>query len=277
MTVSQAEKPHLSATQMEMFWRCPEQYRRRYVEGERIPPGVALILGKAFHAGAELNFRQKIESHEDLPVNQIVDAAAAAFDAEVSGGYSLSPEEAEVGGKKVLGEAKDKTVQLAEIHAEEQAPDYQPIAVEHSTRIVFPMATHDLLAITDLRDDLRRVVDFKTAARRMPADAADSSTQLTIYAAAHQIDTGAPASEVRLDVLTKTKTPSRQVLRSDRSQADFQALIHRVNSTLSAIHAGSFTPASPGSWVCSPRWCGYWATCKFVNSERLAAAEATGG
>ena len=30
-------KPHLSASQLNMIGRCGEQYRRRYVEGEKIP------------------------------------------------------------------------------------------------------------------------------------------------------------------------------------------------------------------------------------------------
>lgn len=275
--IATPEKPHISATQLEMFWRCPEQYRRRYIEGEVILPGIALLIGKAVHAGAETNFRQKIETHADLSQAEIVEAAAVSFDAEKAGGYSLTDDEASRGPGAVLGEAKDKAVQLAEAHAKQQAPDYQPVAVEHRTRIVFPNATHDLLAITDLRDDQRRVVDLKTAARKMPPASADTSTQLTIYAAAHQIDTGEPASEVRLDVLTKTKTPARQVISSTRGEPDFRALVHRVNVTLDAINAGSFPPASPGAWICSPKWCGYFFSCPYVNSERLSAAESQEG
>jgi hypothetical protein len=268
-----AEKPHLSATQLEMYWRCPEQYRRRYMEGERIAPGVALLLGRAFHVGAETNFRQKIESHVDLPENDIVDATASAFDSEVAGGYALSESEMSTGASKVLGEAKDKAVLLASVYAEEQAPDYQPIAVEHTTRIVFPNATHDLLAVTDLRDDAGRITDLKTSGKKMAGNAADVSTQLTVYAAAYRIDTGEMPSEVRLDILTKTKTPARQVLVSERTAADFQALLNRVNATLSAINSGNFPPASPGAWSCSPKWCGYWATCPYVNNERIDSAQ----
>ena len=269
-------KPHISATQLEMFWRCAEQYRRRYIEGERIPPAVAMLVGTALHKGAEHNFSQKIESHRDLPAAQIVEAAVAGFDAAQEGGYALTEEEAGRGAKIVLGLAKDQAAALAQCHAAEQAPDYQPVAVEHSTRIVFPQASHDLLGITDLRDNQGRVTDLKTAARKMPVAAADESTQLTIYAAAYQVDTGEAPKEVRLDVVTKTKKPARQLLRSSRTRADFQALVNRVNVTLATIAAGNFPPASPGSWQCSPKWCGYWATCKFVNSERQAAAEGNG-
>jgi len=112
------EKPHSSSTQLEMYWRCPESYRRRYVEGEKIPPGIAPIQGKAYHVGAETNFRQKIESWVDLPKKEIVEAAAAAFDTELAGGYILSEEEVGRGSSVIIGEAKDKLVQLAELHAE---------------------------------------------------------------------------------------------------------------------------------------------------------------
>lgn len=268
-----SEKPHISHSQLDMFWRCPEQYRRRYLEKEVIPPGIALMQGTGLHRAAETNFRQKIETHTDLPAKQIVEIAAAAFVDAQAGGYVLTDDECSVGAEKSLGQAKDKLVQMVELHAAEQAPDYQPVSVEHSTRIIFPNATHDLLAITDLRDDRRRVTDFKTAAKKKPEGEVHSSMQLTIYAAAFQLDTGEPPSEVRLDVVTKTKQPARQVLRSERTRADFVALVNRVNVTLAAINAGHFPPASPGHWCCSPKWCGYWSTCPYVNHERRDAAE----
>ncbi len=117
------EKPHLSATQLEMYWRCPEQYRRRYIEHEVVPPGISALTGRAIHRGAETNFRQKIESHADLPAKDIVEAAVAGFDVDVLGGYMLSADEASRGVAIVLGEAKDQTAQLADVHAREQAPD----------------------------------------------------------------------------------------------------------------------------------------------------------
>lgn len=271
-------KPHISATQMEMIWRCPEQYRRRYIEGERLPPGVALLVGTGMHIGAQVNFDQKIKTHEDLPPKQIVGAAVSGFEKRVAGdGFSLSEEEASRGAKVVLGEAKDLTAKLAGAHAEHQAPDYQPVAVEHTTRIVFPNASHDLLGVTDLRDDKDRVTDFKSAARKPAEDEAERSIALTIYAASFQIENSRPSSEVRLDVLTKTKVPGRHVRVSQRDRNDFAVLANRVNITLAAIKAGVFLPASPGNWACSSKWCGFASTCPYFNSERRAAAKPKGG
>lgn len=257
-------KPHISNTQLDMYWRCPEQYRRRYIEGERRPPGIALLVGGGMHKGAEVNFEQKIESREDLPPSEIVDAAVAGFETRVSAdGFSCTDEEAGRGIKAVLGEAKDLTARLAAAHAFLQAPEYQPTEVEVATRILFPSATHDLLAITDLRDDKKRVVDLKTAAKRRPKNTAHRSTQLSIYAAAYQVDHGEPPSELRLDILTKGKESVRQVLETTRDIDDMRILASRINATLAAINAGSFPPCSPDSWICDPKWCGFWATCPY--------------
>ena len=262
-------KPHLSPTQLEMYAKCPEQYRRRYIKGERIPPGIAMHVGSGTHVGIEHNFSQKIETHEDLPAAEIVEAAVAGFDARIHGdGLLLTDDETSRGSAVVIGAGKDQVAALAELHATDQAPEYQPVTVEHSTRIVFHNASHDLLGITDLRDDKGRVVDFKTAARKKPQADADSSLALTVYAAAYMIELCELPAELRLDVLTKTKTPARQMLTTKRSQRDFGVLVARVNAVTEAISKGSFPPALPGAWWCSTKFCGYARSCPYYNPER---------
>lgn len=267
------QKPHISPTQLEMAGKCWAQYEQRYILGNRVPPGIAPAIGTGVHRGAETNFRQKVDSHEDMPTAEIVEAAVSGFELEVASGIELTAEESSRGKGIVLGEAKDQTASLAAVHAATQAPDYQPVAVEHRTTIVLPRATHDLLTITDLRDNRDRVADFKTAGKKKSQGEADSSVQLTVEAAAFHIDTGRQAAEVRLDVLVKTKQPYRQVLATHRTIADFHALTNRINAMLAMIEKGIFPPTTPGAWWCSPRWCGYWATCPYVNSQRRDAAE----
>lgn len=269
-------KPHISNTQLDMYFTCPESYRRRYIEGERIPPGIALLIGSGVDRGEQANFRQKIESHADLPKSEIVEAAVAGFEAEKTGGYLLTKDEDSVGASKIIGQAKDMVASLAGVHAEQQAPEYQPIAVQKEIKIIFPRATHDILGYVDLIDDRQTVTDFKTGAKKKPQKDADESTQLTIYAAAYQIEYGQPPAEVRLDTLVKTKMPGRQLLISHRGNADFQAMLNRVNIMLSAVAAGIYPPAPVGSWKCSPKWCGYFTTCPYVNSERIDAAQQNG-
>ena len=269
--MSATEKPHLSPTQLDMYCRCPEQYRRRYMDGEILPPGVALLKGKSFHHGARINMRQKIDSHRDLPSNDIIEAAVESFETACRGEIALSQEEECRGVGVVLSEATDDLGVLMDVHAELQAPDYQPVMVEQKIRIELPDAPRDLLGIIDLADDRDRIVDFKTGARKKSQSDADASVQLTVYAASFQAVTGQKPSEVRLDTAIKNKrTADRQVLSSDRSAADFQALANRLNVVERGIAAGHFPPAVPGAWWCSSKWCGYWNSCPYVNSERKA-------
>lgn len=267
-------KAKLSSTRLDMFCKCPEAFRRRYIEGEIIPPGVSMLKGTGVHRGAQVNFTQKLETHRDLPAKDIVDAAVAGFQAEQKAGVSFTAEEMARGVANVVGEAIDEVAEMASLHARQQAPDYQPVLIEKMVEIILP--TVDLVGVVDLADDQDRVVDFKTAGKSKSQGDADSSTQLTIYSALYKAETGRDAKELRLDTIVRTKRDTkRQVLTTHRDVKDLTSLGYRIEVVQNAIEAGAFPPATPGAWWCAPKWCGYWKTCRYVNAER--AAKANGG
>ena len=148
------------------------------------------------------------------------------------------------------------------------------VLVEQSVRIELPGAPRDLLGIIDLADTLGRVTDFKTSKKSKQQAEADSSVQLTIYASGYHALRGGPPAEVRLDTIVLTsRRIDRQLLVSDRGPADFQALAHRINAVHASIEAGNFPPTTPGSWFCSPKYCGYFLNgCPYINSERMLKA-----
>lgn len=263
-----SDKPHVSASQLDSFCRCPEAYRRRYLEGEKIPPSVAMLKGTGFHRGAETNFRQKIESRVDLKTSDIVDAAVSAFEFELEKGVELVGDDRLRGKPVVIAETKDDLVSVVTVHAKEQAPQYQPVFVEQPFTIALP-GSRDLKGVIDLADDLRRVIDLKSAGRSKAQADADSSVQLTVYAAGHHALTGEPPTEVRLDTIVTTKTKTyRNVVSSDRGPDDFRALANRIETVVNGIEKGVFPPAPPGSWQCTAKWCGYFSTCPYVNASR---------
>lgn len=265
-------RPHLSPSQLETYCQCPERWRRIYLEGEKIPPATAMLRGTAVHAAAAHNFAQKVESHVDLPPADLAAVADASFTAELeSDGVELTAEEQSMGKDKVLGQSRDAAVKMAEFHAREQAPDYQPALVEAPFRVELP-GSHDLVGVIDLADDRGRVTDLKTASKRKNQADADDSLQLTVYDVGHRVLTGQPAAELRLDTIVQGERDlSRHVLATQRSEADFAALAQRVNIVTASIAAGVFTPAPLGAWWCSAKWCGFYRTCRYVNSERKAS------
>src|SRR4029077_531976 len=64
---------HWSPSSFDMFRRCPYQWQQRYVKGRRERPAESPVMGTAVHAGVERNYGQKIESHEDLPLAELLD------------------------------------------------------------------------------------------------------------------------------------------------------------------------------------------------------------
>ena len=264
------KKPHISASQLGMMGRCPEQYRRRYLENEIIPPGISMARGVGVHQGAKVNFKQKKDSHEDLPEQDIIDASVAGYEAILKRGIQLTEDEESRGYDAVVGETKDTVVGLAHLFAGEVAPQYQPVYVEERHRIVVPNATHDLVAIMDLADEFGRVVDLKTSGKSKSQRDVDGSEQLSFYALVFKALTGDLPSEVRLEVLVetpKTHKRSRQTLVGARTSGDLIALVNRINAMLKALEAGVFMPRTEG-WWCDSRWCGYWRSCRFISEDQ---------
>lgn len=276
MTAETPAKPYLSASQIELYCKCPHAYSL-YLEAkekkEKQRSNLAQIRGSATHAAAAENFKQKVSTHQDIPQSDFVDFAIADFDGRLSSGFILTKEEESIGTGKVVGRARDDIADLARFHIRNQAPEYDPAFVEETIRVEMP-GSHDLLGIMDLATTDLRVVDFKTSKMNKSQHEADQSPQLTIYAVCHHAKTGQPPTEVALDVTVNTaKGVNRQYLKSSRGPADFAALAHRIDTIARAIAAGIFPPATVGAWWCSPKMCPHWRNCPFVNSERASAAQ----
>jgi len=260
-------KEHLSVTQLNMMLRCGEQYRRRYVEGEKIPPGIAVHRGAGIHKGAEFNYRQKIETRKDLPEKEIVDYAVSAFDTSLADrGYTLSTEEQKIGSKKVLAIARDSTAELASLFAKEVAPSVQPEFVEHKLVIPLPGLRSALIGILDCIAEGGVIEELKTKGKRPSQVDVDEDEQFTWYFMAFRHAFGHPPGKLVLRSLLDLKTPQVDVKTTVRDDADVQSLLNRITWMYRALKAGIFAPAPRGAWWCSDRFCGYWQTCPYVRA-----------
>jgi len=119
--------------------------------------------------------------------------------------------------------------------------------------------------------------DYKTGAKTKPQAFWDSSVALTVYGLTFRAKHGRPPAFTAVEQMVATKVPKRVRMETTRTREDFDALEHRIGAVLKGIEAGVFVPCPPGSWKCSPKWCGYWASCPYINSERKAASERVGG
>ena len=261
-------KPYLSHTQISMGLRCGEQYRRRYIEGERLPPGLAMARGTGVHKGIAANFSQKINSHRDMKRSDIIAASVSAFEDTIRDGLTLTDAEKSIAIHISIGETVDVVAEMADVFAVHVAPHYQPTFVEERIRIVFPQAPRDLIAVIDVGTDTQ-VVDVKTSKREKKRTDILHDRQLTIYDLAYEVREGrSPESVVFETLVIKPSGIHHQKLVGQRTKDDRDALGRTINEFSRMLAAGIFLPANPATdWWCSPDYCGYWRTCPYVNSQ----------
>jgi hypothetical protein len=263
------EKPHISISQVGMYTRCGEQYRRRYVEGEKIPPGIAAVKGISVHKGAEFNFKAKIQSKKDKPVGDVVDYAVATLEGQIENeGITLSPDEKVRGQKVIMGEAKDRTAKMASVLMTQVAPRYQPVTVEETVNVPLPTSSHDLKGIIDLEAEGGTIVDLKTSARAWNQERVDKSIQLPFYGMMKRALTGKDPEAVVVENIVDGSKMSNVTFSRKVGMNDYETVIRRLNRILEGINKGVYTPANPEtSWWCSSTWCGYWTTCPFGGKK----------
>jgi len=262
--------PHISWSQIKMLQRCGKQYEFRYIEGKKIPPGVAAHIGSSTHQSIEKNLKYKIEQGELLPLDVVQDIARDALltNWEMRG-VLLLPEEKSKGIKQVKGEAIDQAVALSRLHRVKAAPKIKPVSVEREWELDIKDAGWSIKGRIDIETP-RGIRDTKTAGRSPVKDAAEKDSQLTMYALAYYVLNRKMPAYVALDYLVKTKEPKFVSQRSERRKEDFQALLNRITAAIKAIEAGIFIPANEDNWMCSPRWCGYYSICPYASIIRYA-------
>ena len=261
---------------IDMMSRCGIQFQRRYGarfgcwhEEEIIPPGIALATGSSVHKSVEANLTHKMENEGALlPRDQVASIARDSFDGITSGELLLSEDEA-LDIRATIGAAVDQTVALAGLHYDELAPVIQPVAVEERFVIEVPDYPYDLAGRIDIRE-AHTIRDTKTSKMSPPADAA-RSLQMGMYVMAEHVQRRKP-EKVYLDYLVKTKTPkvvTREAVPDCEMILPVKSRITRAMKIIGSVKEGKgqFTPADPGHWCCTERFCGYARTCPFWSGR----------
>ena len=255
MTDTVASKPHLSASSIGMFLKCPRQYEFRYMQKIKSPPNAAMTQGSVVHKAVETNFRQKIETGVDLPLDSVKDACADAH-------KDMFTKDVILGEGDTIGKLKDQAVSLVEIHHKEIAPRVQPAAVEQKFNLdlgeEFPFT---LLGFIDLVEKDGTIADLKVKGKRVSQADLDEDMQFTCYSLARRIITGEAEPGMRMDILLKNKIPKAVQMTTTRTNADCRFFLGQVEQVGNAIKTGIFYPNTNG-WHCSENWCGYWDMCK---------------
>ena len=263
------KKPSLSDSALNMLYKCGQQYYYRYVEGKKIPPGIAAVIGRATHKSVYLDLQNKIDKGVLRDISDVEDAARDGINGEWQRGDRLVEEELKESAKKLKGAAVDQSVALSVLHHDELAPIIEPVQVERFFRLELQGYPMDLVGRIDI-EEAETIRDTKTSAKSPQEDEAHMSDQLTIYALGKKVETGVMPKKLYMDYLIKTKVPKTLTLETERTDADFDRIFRLIERGIEVIDKGTFTP-NPSGWWCSDRWCGFWAdTCPFGRRKAVS-------
>jgi len=239
---------HVSHSQLNQWLRCPRQWEFRYVKGLKMPPSGALIEGGCYHKALELNFRQKIASFEDLPVDECLDAFSDEWERR------LVEEEFIEWENRTPGFHKDEGISLVTEYMASTSFTVQPAKVEEA--IVTEVAGVKFVCVPDIEDVKKIVIDHKTAARAYRQEDVDKDLQAS--AEAFALDRPIMFQN---HIAVKTKVPKIQVIKSFRIRTDIDWWAKLAAQVVAHMKTG-IAPPNPNGWHCSPRFCGFYGVCR---------------
>jgi len=263
MTDKVESKPHLSPSQVLMLQRCPAQWYYRYKMGLKVPPSAAMSLGSSVDTGISHNYEQKVESHEDMPLDDVLDAFSTDFEDR--------KDETAWDKDEKPGEFKDDGARVIKKYQVELAPTVQPKVVQEPIRLEIPNYDYDLLVVPDLIQsvlDAEIVRDTKVVAKSpagvktgKPLAAVHHQTQLAFYGMARSAVTGKACAGASVDYLVRTKEAKVVPVEVELSENAYKYVKNLVGLTAKQIELNHFPP-NRQSMMCSRKYCGYWRECE---------------
>ncbi len=237
----------LSPSQVKTFLDCSAKWWFKHALLLPETKTSALAFGLAVHKTLEINFRQKLETGEDLETAGVVMIFRDNWREQMGETEFREDEEPRAIGK--VGE------NLIAKYMDEAAPKIRPAAVEMD--VEGQIGGVMVRGRIDLLDVEGRIVDVKTAARRPSYVSPDYAFQIATY---RQITPGA-SGEARLDHLVKTQTPQlvQQIYRV--GEQDLQATRTIYPLVQEGIESGLYFP-NRQSLLCGRKQCAFWRHCE---------------
>jgi len=229
-----------------------------------------MTAGSGAHKGREINLRQKIESHEDLPFEDCQDASRDYVN------NSFDTKEVQVEQEfdgKSKEDAKGITVDLAvEITRKDREifqPEIQPVQVERSLAVEYPEMSRIIVGTIDAEEGGEVVRDLKSGKRAYGQSKADDSMALSTYGVLLTATSGKMPSEYLIDnVVASGKSPVKTgAYRTTRTKEQLERQLRRFASWLKVVDSGMFAPCNPEHFKCCPQWCGYWPRCPYGGGK----------
>lgn len=247
------QERHLSYSQINTYMTCPLRYYFQYVE--QIPPAftaVSLAFGSAIHEAVAAFYQSRLEGDE-LRLDQML-------------GVYRDTWRSKEGVKFFNGDSENslllKAEQMLTVFHEAVDPSVTIVGVEEFFELPLgglPPFHGYIDLIEESADGTVTIVDLKTASKKLTDANVHGNMQLTAYSLGSEILGFNPdALSLRLDVLTKTKTPEMVKCCTSRTENDRLRFIKLVYQVWNGIEQGVWFPRE--DWHCGQ--CAWMADCQ---------------
>ncbi len=235
---------HLSYSQISTYLTCPLRYRFQYVEV--IPPAftsAALAFGAAIHEAVAAFYQTRLEGDELRP-HEMLDVYRDTWSkAENVKFFNGDGEES----------LREKAKQMLAVFHGSVDPSVTILGVEEFFELQFdgvPPFHGYIDLIEQSQDGTITLVDLKTASKKPSGSPAASNLQLTAYSlGASGIGFDPEALTLRLDVITKTKSPELSRYETTRTETDRDRFVKLAKHVWHAIEGHAFFPRE--DWHCN--------------------------
>ncbi len=270
---------HLSHSSYSRFVLCPEDWRRRYILGEKTAPSGSMFLGRQVDDAITLYYRHILDHGEHLSVDQVKDAFGDGWKATAE----TEREQLGIAWEAELREDSAFKVGLdaVELTYSELIPHLgEPVAVQRKVEYnLAPGLEWSVLCYLDLetrRSDagtlLPAVVDYKVKTTPLSQYKADHDFQPAVYLAGRWLE-GDPAAQFCFAQIAKPGPRRKQIgasiMTTSRSTGQLRGALVRIAQVARQIVVSyeRFGPdepwgfAGPTGWKCSERYCEAWTSC----------------
>ncbi len=234
-----------SYSPLNTYLTCPLRYRFQYVD--LVPPAftsAALVFGAAVHEAVAAYYQSRLEGDEFRP-DQMVDVYRETWRGAENVKFFNGD-----GEESLLQKAK----QLIEVFHRQINPDVTVVGVEEFFEVRLAKEVPPFHGYIDLieenRDGRVTVADLKTASKKPADSSVHSNLQLTTYSlGAEALGFDPDQLTLRLDVLTKTKSPELVRYETTRTEGERVRFVKLVRKVWAAIENHTFFPRE--DWHCA--------------------------
>lgn len=254
----------LSHSSLARYLKCPEQWRRYYLDRERSPDTLDQAGGNAVGAAITYFFAERLQQREPT-VGEVLEQLYAEWEMKQSRiPAPEDPQAARLRAQHTLEQAQC-AVRLYLSHVVPQMPPVT--AVERAFELRFPGAEWTFTGYVDIVTD-RFPIDTKFKGRKLSQQEADSDLQVDSYLL-ERWKCGLPHDRFDFHTFVRYANASGRgvrfeqvtTFRTERQLIEFERLVAETARRIDrSWRTGDWGYSGPG-WWCGKDWCHVWDTC----------------